>query len=79
MENRVGEKILKLLLIAGFNEQDSDPRAQKELLEKVENIVNSSILGNDWQKSNWCVNLTKENYSRPAHDQQPYTQNNQFF
>ena len=34
MENRVGEKILKLLLIAGFNERDSDPRAQKELLEK---------------------------------------------
>ena len=34
MENQVGEKILKLLLIASFSEQDYDPRAQKELLEK---------------------------------------------
>ena len=60
MENRVGEKMLKLLLIDGANERDSDKSALSEMIEQVNEVVNSQILGTQRRKSNWTVNLTKE-------------------
>ena len=35
MENRVGEKILKLLIIAGANNRDSDKSALTKMIEQV--------------------------------------------
>ena len=56
-------KNLKLLLIGAYNERDSDVKVQNELIENVEEIVNSKILGMERRKSNWVVNGTKENKS----------------
>ena len=60
MENRVGDKILKLLLIEGMIERDSDKKEQKNMIHEVNIIINTKILGTRRRKSNWSVNLTKE-------------------
>ena len=60
MENRVGEKILQLLLIDGANERDSDKVALTKMIDDVNEIVNTKILGTRRRRSNWKVNLTKE-------------------
>ena len=60
MENRVGEKILKLLLIDGANKRDSDKSALSKMIDEVNKVVNTQILGTQRRKSNWTVNLTKE-------------------
>ena len=52
MENCVGERILKLLLIEGVNEHDSDKQAQEELIQNVQDTVNKKILGTERRKSN---------------------------
>ena len=60
MENRVGEKILKMLLIEGANERDSDNVAFKEMIKKVNRDVNTKILGTQRRKSNWSVTLASD-------------------
>ena len=60
MENRVGEKMLKLLLIEGANERDLDKQATKDMIAKVNKEVNTAILGTRRRKANWSVNITKE-------------------
>ena len=45
MENRVGEKILKLLLIEGMIKRDSDKKEQKNMIREVNKIINTKILG----------------------------------
>ena len=60
MENRIGEKMLKLLLIEGYNERDSDAQKQAEMIKNVQRIVNTSILGTQRRKANWLINLTKQ-------------------
>ena len=45
MENRVGEKMLKVLLQVGYNEQDSDPKWQEQMITNVTNKVNTKMLG----------------------------------
>ena len=60
MENRVGEKMLKLLLLDGVHERDADKKEIEKMIREVNNVVNTSILGTRRRKSNWSVNLTKE-------------------
>ena len=60
MENRVGENILQLLLIDGANKRDSDKEALTKMIDDVNEIVNTQILGTRRRRSNWKVNLTKE-------------------
>ena len=60
MENRVGEKFLKLLLIAGANKRDSDKSALTKMIEQVNKVVNTQILDTERRKNSWFVNFTKE-------------------
>ena len=60
MENRIGEKMLKLLLIDGSNERNSNKKELSEMIASVNKAVNTSILGTPRRKNNWTVNLTKE-------------------
>ena len=57
MENRVGEKILKMLLIEGANERDSDKVAFNKMINKVNRTVDTKILGTRERKSNLSVAL----------------------
>ena len=60
MENRVGEKMLQLLLIDGANERDCDKAALNKMISAVNDTVNTKILGTRCQRSNWKVHMTKE-------------------
>ena len=59
IENRVGERILKLLLIEWMNQYDLDKKMQEDFLERFQDTVNSRILGTEQRKSNWLINLTQ--------------------
>ena len=52
--------MLMLLLIDGANERDSDKSAFSKMIEQVNEVVNSQILGTQRRKSNWKVNLRKK-------------------
>ena len=71
MENRIGEKILKMLLVEGWNARNSDAKRQQQMVKDVQDKVNSSMLGTECRKSNWLINITKQ--KEIAH--QPMTNN----
>ena len=47
---------MKILLVEGWNERDSDTEKQKNMIDDVQNKVNSTILGTEQRKSNWLIN-----------------------
>ena len=61
MENRTGEKILKILLVEGWNWRDSNAQTQQKMIDDIQNKVNSVILGTNSHKSNWLINVNKQN------------------
>jgi hypothetical protein len=62
LENWCGEKIIKLLLIEGFNSFDGNTKAQDKFLDDFTNLVNTSILGSPDRIANW--NMKKASKSK---------------
>lgn len=60
-ENRVGEKIIKTLLIDGYNAKDPDSTAQKQLIIDFKNKVNLNILSDGGRRSCWSMHTEKSN------------------
>ena len=54
-ENCCGEKILKMLLLEGWNERDGDNPSREKLLRDVTKLVNTSILGTQNCPANWQI------------------------
>ena len=54
-ENRCGEKILKMLLLEGWNFRDGDNPAREKLLRDVTSLVNTNILGTRNRPANWRI------------------------
>lgn len=54
-ENRCGEKILKMLLLEGWNYRDGDNQAREKLLRDVTSLVNTNILGTRNRPANWRI------------------------
>ncbi len=59
-ENRIGEKLLKLLLIDGFNHHNGSKKEQKEFIKGFEKLANSEVLGTMWRHSNWRVGVATD-------------------
>jgi hypothetical protein len=55
LENRCGEKIIKLLLLEGYNRENITKAQQDQLILDVEAVVNHRVLGTVHRKSNWRV------------------------
>jgi hypothetical protein len=54
-ENRCGEKVLKMLLLEGWNERDGDNSGREKLLRDVTSLVNTNILGTQNHPANWRI------------------------
>jgi hypothetical protein len=63
MENRCGEKFLKLLFLEGYDSKSTGTE-QAKLLKDLEIIVNTQILGRPGRKANWRVATTQNKDSR---------------
>jgi hypothetical protein len=65
LENRCGEKYIKMLLLEGFDlfKTDSD---QKKFIRDVEVIVNTTVLGTPTRRANWRLATAKDKDSRLA-------------
>jgi hypothetical protein len=63
LENRCGEKFLKMLFLEGYDSKTTGTE-QAKLLSDLENIVNSQVLGRPGRKSNWRVATAKDKDSR---------------
>ena len=56
MENRCGEKIIKMLLINALEMRDGISNRDKEIFFKeFENIINTQIIGNQLKPSQWKI------------------------
>jgi hypothetical protein len=53
LENRCGEKIIKLLLLEGYNRENITATEQEKLIVDFKDIVNSSVLGTPRRKAHW--------------------------
>jgi hypothetical protein len=69
-ENRVGEKIIKMLLIEGLNARDSNTKEQDTMMWDFEQKVNTSVLGSATRRCNWGIVRAKDsNQQRAIGDQ----------
>lgn len=59
LENRCGEKILKALLVEVIQMSGRTTQQENDLVEKIELLANTKILGNQWQPSNWRIPMGK--------------------
>ena len=59
-ENRCGEKILKLILLEGWDKRDQDNCAQDKMLFDVVQVVNTKILGKPKRPANWRIITAKD-------------------
>lgn len=59
LENRCGEKIIKMLLVEGFNERETEADVDR-LVKQVERIVNTQILGSPLRPTNWRLIESKD-------------------
>lgn len=66
LENRCGEKMIKLLLIEGIQGCNNDKAKEDELLKTFETIVNEAVLGEEWRPANWRLKTTKGQDNRQA-------------
>jgi hypothetical protein len=64
LENRCGEKIIKMLLMDSIQLTTKLGREEVELLKKVEDVVNTRILGQQGRESNWKVPTDKNDKNR---------------
>jgi hypothetical protein len=63
-ENRCGEKILKMILLEGWDERDQDNSAREKMLVEVVRVVNTQILGKPKRPANWRIITTKDSDNR---------------
>jgi hypothetical protein len=63
LENRCGEKFIKMLLLEGYDKKATDGEKNK-FLKEFEEIVNSQVLGTPTRKANWWIATTKEKDNR---------------
>jgi hypothetical protein len=63
-ENRCGEKILKMLLLEGWDERDQDNSARDKMLIDVVKVVNTRILGKPKRPANWRIITAKDSENR---------------
>jgi hypothetical protein len=64
LENRCGEKIIKLLLLEGYNRENITKSQQEQLILDVEAVVNTRVLGTPSRKSSWRVNTAVDKDNR---------------
>ena len=56
MENRCGEKMLKMLLINAMESLETQPKQViTKFLEDIENKINTDILGSPYKPSQWRI------------------------
>jgi hypothetical protein len=60
LENRCGEKIIKLLLLEGYNRENITKSEQDKLILDFEGVVNSRVLGTPRRRSHWRLNTGKD-------------------
>jgi hypothetical protein len=63
-ENRCGEKILKMILLEGWDERDQDNYARDKMLVDVVKVVNTRILGKPKRPANWRIITTMDSENR---------------
>jgi hypothetical protein len=63
-ENRCGEKILKMILLEGWDERDQDNYAREKMLFDVVKVVNTKILGKPKRPANWRIITAKDSENR---------------
>jgi hypothetical protein len=63
LENRCGEKFIKMLLLEGYDKKATDGEKNK-FLKEFEDIVNSQVLGTPTRKANWRIATTKDKDNR---------------
>jgi hypothetical protein len=63
LENRCGEKFIKMLLLEGFDAAGTNA-AKKQFLKTFENIVNTQVLGTVKRRANWRICLGKDQDNR---------------
>lgn len=64
LENRCGEKIIKMLLMDSIQLTTKLDKEEVELINRVEHIVNTRILGQPHRPSNWKVPVSKNDKSK---------------
>ena len=72
-ENRCGEKLLKMLLIEGYDRRDPDSHAQEEMVAEFEEHVNTRIFGSENARSNWRINHSRDKDFRKVVGKQTLT------
>jgi hypothetical protein len=60
LENRCGEKKIKLLLLEGYNQANITRSEQGKLIVDFEAIVNSCVLGTERCKVHWRLSTGKD-------------------
>jgi hypothetical protein len=63
LENRVGEKKIKMVLLEGYDALPNDTMKTK-FLKDFENLVNSLVLGTPIRRANWRLALGKDKDNR---------------
>jgi hypothetical protein len=63
LENRCGEKFLKMLFLEGYDKMPTNKR-KKELLTNIEKLVNTKVLGTIRRPANWRLATRTDKDSR---------------
>jgi hypothetical protein len=64
LENRCGEKIIKMLLLEAYNRENITTAEQGQLILDFEAIVNTSVLGTPRRKAHWRMNTGRDKDNR---------------
>jgi hypothetical protein len=63
LENRVGEKKIKMVLLEGYDALPTDT-LKTQFLKDFENLVNSRVLGTPIRQANWRISVGKDKDNR---------------
>ena len=63
-ENRCGEKILKMLLLEGWDERDQNTSARECMVKDAVKVVNTKILGKEKRPANWRIITAKDSENK---------------
>jgi hypothetical protein len=66
LENRCGEKFLKMLFLEGYDKNLRTEKEKKQLLKDIKFCVNTQILGTDRRPANWRLATAKDSDSRTS-------------
>jgi hypothetical protein len=66
LENRCGEKFLKMLFLEGYDKNMKTEKEKKKLLKDLEFCVNTQILGTVRRPANWRLATAKDSDSRTS-------------